>query len=224
MLHPPCIARSPASIHDRRASRRVITRHVADDVAEMMRAVVSYGTGTLASSSMTTVNGKTGTAELGPRHQDATPGSSATRRPRRRRWWCRCWSCTAAWVARPLRRSRGEMIDDAPAVSDVRGIVLDMEGVLHVDWSPIPGSAEAVAELASRRHRAGCAHEHHGQHAGGDRGAAGGDRLRAAGRADHDGRIGRRANTCRSAARGRARVRAGRAGCGRRAGRDRAGG
>ena len=29
------------------------------------------------------------------------------------------------------------------------GIVLDMEGVLHVDWSPIPGSAEAVAELAA---------------------------------------------------------------------------
>jgi HAD superfamily hydrolase (TIGR01458 family) len=34
-------------------------------------------------------------------------------------------------------------------VSGVRGIVLDMEGVLHVDWSPIPGSAAAVAELAA---------------------------------------------------------------------------
>jgi peptidoglycan glycosyltransferase len=44
----------------------VITKHVADDVAEMMRAVVAYGTGTLASSSIATVNGKTGTAELGP--------------------------------------------------------------------------------------------------------------------------------------------------------------
>ena len=32
----------------------------------------------------------------------------------------------------------------------VRGIVLDMEGVLHVDWSPIAGSAAAVAELAAR--------------------------------------------------------------------------
>ena len=31
----------------------------------------------------------------------------------------------------------------------VRGIVLDMEGVLHVDWSPIAGSAGAVAELAA---------------------------------------------------------------------------
>jgi ribonucleotide monophosphatase NagD (HAD superfamily) len=31
----------------------------------------------------------------------------------------------------------------------VRGIVLDMEGVLHVDWSPIPGSPEAVAQLAA---------------------------------------------------------------------------
>lgn len=28
-----------------------------------------------------------------------------------------------------------------------RGIVLDMEGVLHVDWRPIDGAAEAVAEL-----------------------------------------------------------------------------
>jgi HAD superfamily hydrolase (TIGR01458 family) len=35
-------------------------------------------------------------------------------------------------------------------VSDVRGIVLDMEGVLHVDWTAIPGSTDAVAELASR--------------------------------------------------------------------------
>ena len=34
-------------------------------------------------------------------------------------------------------------------MSGVRGIVLDMEGVLHVDWSPIPGSAAAVAELAA---------------------------------------------------------------------------
>jgi peptidoglycan glycosyltransferase len=66
VLHPPWIARSPSQIHDRRASRRVITKHVADDVGEMMRAVVAYGTGTLASSSIATVNGKTGTAELGP--------------------------------------------------------------------------------------------------------------------------------------------------------------
>ncbi len=34
-------------------------------------------------------------------------------------------------------------------MSGVRGIVLDMEGVLHVDWSPIPGSVAAVAELAA---------------------------------------------------------------------------
>jgi peptidoglycan glycosyltransferase len=66
VLHPPWIVRSPSRIHDHRASRRVITKHVADDVAEMMRAVVAYGTGTLASSSIATVNGKTGTAELGP--------------------------------------------------------------------------------------------------------------------------------------------------------------
>jgi peptidoglycan glycosyltransferase len=44
----------------------VISRRVAGKVAEMMRAVVSYGTGTSASSSLATVNGKTGTAEVGP--------------------------------------------------------------------------------------------------------------------------------------------------------------
>jgi len=33
-------------------------------------------------------------------------------------------------------------------VSPVRGIVLDMEGVLHVDWQPIDGSPEAVEALA----------------------------------------------------------------------------
>jgi HAD superfamily hydrolase (TIGR01458 family) len=32
-------------------------------------------------------------------------------------------------------------------VSDLRGIVLDMEGVLHVDWEPIDGAAQAVSEL-----------------------------------------------------------------------------
>jgi HAD superfamily hydrolase (TIGR01458 family) len=34
-------------------------------------------------------------------------------------------------------------------VSAVRGIVLDMEGVLHVDWEPIDGSPEAVRALAA---------------------------------------------------------------------------
>lgn len=34
-------------------------------------------------------------------------------------------------------------------MSGVRGIVLDMEGVLHVDWRPIDGSAEAVGALAA---------------------------------------------------------------------------
>jgi penicillin-binding protein A len=66
ILHPPWIARRPARVHDHRPGRRVISRRVADDVAEMMRAVVSYGTGTAASSALATVNGKTGTAELGP--------------------------------------------------------------------------------------------------------------------------------------------------------------
>ena len=32
-------------------------------------------------------------------------------------------------------------------MTGLHGIVLDMEGVLHVDWEAIPGAAEAVAEL-----------------------------------------------------------------------------
>jgi HAD superfamily hydrolase (TIGR01458 family) len=32
-------------------------------------------------------------------------------------------------------------------VTDLRGVVLDMEGVLHIDWEPLPGSTEAVGEL-----------------------------------------------------------------------------
>jgi HAD superfamily hydrolase (TIGR01458 family) len=35
-------------------------------------------------------------------------------------------------------------------VSGVGGIVLDMEGVLHVDWTVLPGSADAVRELRGR--------------------------------------------------------------------------
>jgi penicillin-binding protein A len=66
VLHPPWLARLPRSQSDRSAPRRVISRTVADEVAEMMRAVVSYGTGTKAQSSIATVNGKTGTAEVGP--------------------------------------------------------------------------------------------------------------------------------------------------------------
>ncbi|HEU0193877.1 MAG TPA: HAD-IIA family hydrolase [Gaiellales bacterium] len=33
-------------------------------------------------------------------------------------------------------------------MSPLQGVVLDMEGVLHVDWRPIEGSAEAVTRLA----------------------------------------------------------------------------
>ncbi|HEY0389996.1 MAG TPA: penicillin-binding transpeptidase domain-containing protein [Gaiellales bacterium] len=66
LMHPPWIARFPRRFSDHRRSRRVISRRVAGKVAEMMRAVVSYGTGTSASSSLATVNGKTGTAEVGP--------------------------------------------------------------------------------------------------------------------------------------------------------------
>jgi beta-lactamase class D len=66
VLHPPWLARLPHAQSDQSAPRRVISRTVADEVAEMMRAVVSYGTGTQAQSSIATVNGKTGTAEVGP--------------------------------------------------------------------------------------------------------------------------------------------------------------
>jgi len=66
VMHPPWIARYPARFSDRRQSRRVVSRAVAGKVAEMMRAVVSYGTGTAAASALATVNGKTGTAEVGP--------------------------------------------------------------------------------------------------------------------------------------------------------------
>ena len=65
-MHPPWIAHFPQRASDHRKSRRVVSRAVAGKVAEMMRAVVAYGTGTAASSALATVNGKTGTAEVGP--------------------------------------------------------------------------------------------------------------------------------------------------------------
>ena len=34
-------------------------------------------------------------------------------------------------------------------MTDARALVLDMEGVLHVDWAPLPGAAGAVARLAA---------------------------------------------------------------------------
>ena len=101
----------------------------------------------------------------------AAGGGLGADRPRRRGWRDRCADRAAD--------DRGR-----PAVSGVRGIVLDMEGVLHVDWSPIAGVGGGRRRAGGRRHRAGRADEHHGQDAGGDRGAAGGHRLRAAGRAD----------------------------------------
>ncbi|MDX6521942.1 MAG: penicillin-binding protein, partial [Gaiellales bacterium] len=71
VIHPPWLVQRPRPRSDRSSPRRVITRGVADQVAEMMRAVVSYGTGTAAQSSIATVNGKTGTAEVGPGKADA---------------------------------------------------------------------------------------------------------------------------------------------------------
>ena len=66
MLRPAWLARQPHAKDDRSKPRRVLSRTVASKVATMMRAVVSYGTGTAAASGLATVNGKTGTAELGP--------------------------------------------------------------------------------------------------------------------------------------------------------------
>jgi cell division protein FtsI/penicillin-binding protein 2 len=66
VMHPPYVARLPISGSDREPSRRVVSPGVAAEVAQMMRAVVSYGTGVPAQSSLATVAGKTGTAELGP--------------------------------------------------------------------------------------------------------------------------------------------------------------
>jgi penicillin-binding protein A len=71
VMHPPWLVQRPRSGSDRSSSRRVISATVADQVAQMMRAVVSYGTGTQAQSSIATVNGKTGTAEVGPGKADA---------------------------------------------------------------------------------------------------------------------------------------------------------
>jgi cell division protein FtsI/penicillin-binding protein 2 len=66
IYNPPWLSRLPRKWSDRAPHQRAISSRVADDVADMMRAVVSYGTGTAASSAFATINGKTGTAELGP--------------------------------------------------------------------------------------------------------------------------------------------------------------
>ena len=96
---------------------------------------------------MATVNGKTGTAELGPGiKSDAWfVGYAPAEAPRVVVAVLIVHGGVGGKTAAPIARAddRGRA-----AVSGVRGIVLDMEGVLHVDWSPIPGSA-------SRRGRAG---------------------------------------------------------------------
>ena len=147
VMHPPWLVQRPRPRSDRSAARRVITRGVADQVARMMRAVVSYGTGVQAQSAITTVNGKTGTAEVGPGKSDAwfvgyapAEGSAGGRlgAARPRRGWRR-----GGRPAGPADDRRLAAMSDGP-----RGIVLDMEGVLHVDWRPIDGSPEAVTPCA----------------------------------------------------------------------------
>ena len=64
-VHAPWLVRLPAASSDARPARSVIPASVAGDVAEMMKACVSYGTCQPAQSSLATVAGKTGTAELG---------------------------------------------------------------------------------------------------------------------------------------------------------------
>ena len=66
VMHPPYVAQLPISGSDREPAHRVIPPSVATGVAQMMQAVVAYGTGQPAQSSLATVAGKTGTAELGP--------------------------------------------------------------------------------------------------------------------------------------------------------------
>ena len=66
VMHPPYVAQQPISGSDREPAHRVIPPSVATGVAQMMQAVVAYGTGQPAQSSLATVAGKTGTAELGP--------------------------------------------------------------------------------------------------------------------------------------------------------------
>jgi len=71
IMHPPFLARRPRSGSDRRNPRRVISRGVAEDIGQMMQAVVSYGTGTGATGGLASIAGKTGTAEVGPGKADA---------------------------------------------------------------------------------------------------------------------------------------------------------
>jgi peptidoglycan glycosyltransferase len=66
IYNAPWLSRLPRRTSDRAHPTRAISARVASDIANMMRAVVSYGTGTSASSAFATINGKTGTAELGP--------------------------------------------------------------------------------------------------------------------------------------------------------------
>jgi cell division protein FtsI/penicillin-binding protein 2 len=66
IYNAPWLSRLPRRTSDRAHPTRAISPRVASDIANMMRAVVSYGTGTSASSAFATINGKTGTAELGP--------------------------------------------------------------------------------------------------------------------------------------------------------------
>jgi hypothetical protein len=70
VLRPPFVVAAPPPLRDRRPPRRVMPRGVAASVAEMMKAVVTSGTGTGAALAGVTVAGKTGTAELGPGQKD----------------------------------------------------------------------------------------------------------------------------------------------------------
>ena len=45
LMHPPYVAQQPISGSDREPAHRVIPRTVAAGVAQMMQAVVAYGTG-----------------------------------------------------------------------------------------------------------------------------------------------------------------------------------
>jgi peptidoglycan glycosyltransferase len=71
LMHPPWLARLPHAATDRAKPRRVISRGVANEIGQMMQAVVSYGTGVGAAGGAASIAGKTGTAEVGPGKSDA---------------------------------------------------------------------------------------------------------------------------------------------------------
>lgn len=69
------------------------------------------------------------------------------------------WAC---WPPGPLEREKRSSISERGMATDrvtridspsMAAILLDIEGVLHVSWKPVPGAVRAVEELRSEGHR-----------------------------------------------------------------------